>query len=399
MFTRYAAGGWSTPSLALWMNTDPRIPKPRVRRGRDGRVISADQWTSAAVLYILRNPVYRGAIAYNVEPEGVYDRAAPGDAFTVEDKHPALVSPELWQALQERLDAARRRSYANVTQTPSGRRVALGSGLLRCAGCGGVMYLNRIADGEQVALYLCGRHLKGSSCTARGYKAELAHGALLAEVRRLRRAPWTAQGEQRLLGADGQRSAEAATLQRALSEERERLRRYVRRIADMAEDPTPEEMAAFNAVRAEIAGRIRALEGELAAASVPAVNVTRLRALHERLPRTEMVDLVDSLAAHGDTEGLRELVAGLIASATIVERRPQSHPIWLRAEVAWVPDVEHLLGAGLLQLAEPEPGPVVSTSAELHRARVRRYRQRQREQRLAAQAGTAKDGGAHLGIV
>jgi len=106
LFTRYAAGGWSTPSLALWMNTDSRLPKPRIRHNRDGQVISADQWTGSSINYILRDPVYRGAIRFNHEPDGVYERAAPDAEVTVEDKHPAPVSPALWHAVQERLDAA-----------------------------------------------------------------------------------------------------------------------------------------------------------------------------------------------------------------------------------------------------------------------------------------------------
>jgi DNA invertase Pin-like site-specific DNA recombinase len=64
LYTRYDAGSCSTQTLALWMNTDPRCPKPRIRRNRDGEIISADQWTGPAVNYILRNPVYRGAIRF-----------------------------------------------------------------------------------------------------------------------------------------------------------------------------------------------------------------------------------------------------------------------------------------------------------------------------------------------
>jgi hypothetical protein len=116
------------------------------------------------------------------------------------------------------------------------------------------------------------------------------------------------------------------------------------------------------------------------------VNITRLRALHERLTRTQVADLVDGFVAHDDTEGLRHLAVSLVASAAIVERRPQSHPVWARAQVSWEPDVTQLLDAGLLQLAEAEPAPVLPTSAELHRARVRRYRQHQRE-KLSLEGG------------
>jgi hypothetical protein len=122
-----------------------------------------------------------------------------------------------------------------------------------------------------------------------------------------------------------------------LANERTALRTYVRGIALMAQDPAPEEAAEFAVVRAEFTARVRALEAELAAASVPVVNVARLRALHERLARTHIADLMDGLVslsvsettmAHGATEELRTLLVSLVASATVVERRPQSHPVW-----------------------------------------------------------------------
>jgi hypothetical protein len=198
--------------------------------------------------------------ASNHEPDGIYDAAAPGDEFTVEDKHPALVSSDLWHCVQERIDAARRRSYANLTQTRTGRHVSLGAGLLRCTGCGAPMYINCIGTTDRPAQYLCSRRSEGSPRTTRGYKADLAHEALLAAVRLLRAVRWTPQHEQRLLGADTQRAAERAVIQQSLDRERETLRRYVRRIATMAEDPTPEEMTEFNQVRAEFTARIRGLE-------------------------------------------------------------------------------------------------------------------------------------------
>jgi hypothetical protein len=184
---------------------------------------------------------------------------------------------------------------------------------------------------------------------------------VLAAVRLLCGAPWTPQNEQRLLGADTQRAADSANIQRALDRERETLRRYARRIATMAEDPTPEEMAQFNQVRSEFTSRIRALEAQLAANSAPLLNMSRLRAVHTKLTRTQVADAIDGLQVTGDTQGLRELLVGLVDSARVVERRPESHPVWLRAEVRWVADVETLLAAGLLQLAHPPAAPVIST--------------------------------------
>jgi len=116
--------------------------------------------------------------------------------------------------------------------------------------------------------------------------------------------------------------------------------------------------------------------------------MARLRAVHTKLTRTQVADAIDDLQDQGDTQGLREFLGGLVDSARVTERRPESHPVWLRAEVRWVPDVETLLAAGLLHLADSPAGPVVPTSAELRRERKRRYRERQRAARQAAQQGT-----------
>jgi hypothetical protein len=180
-----------------------------------------------------------------------------------------------------------------------------------------------------------------------------------------------------------------AAIQAALSQERSALRNYVRGLALLAQDPTPEEAAEFAAVRAEFTARVRSLEAQLATAAAPLVHVPRLRALHERLTRTEVAALVDGFVAHGDGAGLRDLLTSLVESARITERRPQSHPVWLRAEVSWLPDVAQLLDAGLLFLAEPPQGPVVPTSAELRCARRRRYREAARARRLALRASDA----------
>lgn len=365
LFDRYTAGGWSLRQLALWLNSEPTVPAPA----------RAHQWGSDAVRSILHNPTYCGLVRFNNKPRGYYERAAPGSAFTVPGRHDALVSVEVWDDAQRRLAAARLRTSYNATT----RSTTLATGLLRCAACGAPLVSRRGYPGPQYGnqrgQYKCLARVKGrSTCTASSYRMDLAHAALLAEVRRLRGAPWTPQAVERLVGADGKSQADVATsLQRALDHERELLRRHTRRMSEMEDDPTPEQVVAYREVSAEISTRIRSLEAQLADVTQKAAIIPDLRALHERLTRTELATVVSTLSDQGDDDGLRALLLEVVQSACLVERRPARNSTWLRLEVTWTPDVQMLLDAGLLWLdATPEP-PVLPRSVALARARTQRY--------------------------
>jgi hypothetical protein len=164
-------------------------------------------------------------------------------------------------------------------------------------------------------------------------------------------------------------------------------------MADMPDDPSPEEQTAFAEVRAEISARIRGLESEVARASVEAARVPDLHALHERLTRTEVADVVDGLQDSGDDEGLRELLFDLVESAVLVDRWPANRSTWLRLAVTWKPDVRTLLDAGLLTLDTQSEKPVDVVPAWRLRKRANaqaRYWQ-QKLQKVSAPmtAGTA----------
>jgi hypothetical protein len=85
LFERYDAGGWSTRTLAGWLNEDERVPPP----SRTGR------WTASSLAYILKSATYKGIIRYNVHRKGYYETSAPGSAFEAEGRHEPLVDAEL----------------------------------------------------------------------------------------------------------------------------------------------------------------------------------------------------------------------------------------------------------------------------------------------------------------
>lgn len=379
LFSRYAAGGWSIRQLVGWLNTDDRVPA-RTHR---------DAWTASSIKALLKNPVYTGLVRYNARQCGYYERAAVGSMFVVPGKHDGIIDPDIFDAVQRRMAAATaRHSYNRHYEEP-----VLAAGLLVCDGCGGPMGVNRKKDGH--AYYECTRRRRGLSCAAQGYIDTRAHEALLCELGRLRGAPWTPQTEKRLTGGTDDGATRAVAVQKALTDARDKLRRHTRLMTALEDDPTPEQIAVFREVSAEISDKIRALEMELTTLGQRAAHVPNLRDLHAKLTRTEIPHVLAALSAQRDIEGQRALIQDLIESARVVERLPTGRPSWLRMEITWTADVRALIDARLLRLDAPPEPPQRPSAREMQREYCRRYRDTHRDARNAArraQRATAKNG-------
>jgi len=366
IFTRYAAGGWSHIRLVTWLNSDPHIPPPPHKV----------EWTCATIQAMLRNPLYCGLIRYNHQPEGRYERAAPGSAFVAPGQHPALVDRATFDRVAERRAAAFTR--------PGYQRHAdsLGVGLFVCASCGGPMTPSHQEPG---LFYRCSwyQRRKGTRSrvhTAMGYAGAIADEALLREVRRLRSDAWTPQAVRRL--ESNNLREQTGDGQRALAVTRDHLTDHAGLMNLIDKDPAPAQVATFRALVAEINGCIRTWEAEHTAPRPQVIRIRTLCALHGQLTATESSTRIDTFLAQGDNVGLRALVLDLVASARIVERLPERQPKWLQAEVTWKPDVQLLLDAGLLHLTPPSPPPEQSARVERHREAQRRYSARRRQTRV-----------------
>lgn len=351
IFTRYAAAGWSRIRLVEWLNSDPHIPPPP----------SKVEWTCATIQALLRNPLYCGLVRYNHQPEGRYERAAPGNAFVVPGRHPALVDRATFDRVAERRAAAFTR--------PGYQRHAdsLGVGLFVCVSCGGPMTPSHQEPGlfYRCSWYQRRKGTRSGAHTAMGYGGVIADEALLREVQRLRSDAWTPQAARRLEGND--QWEQTGDGQRALAVTRDRLTDQAELMNLMDKDSTPAQVATFRV---------------LVAPQPQVIRIDTLRALHRQLTATEISTRIDTFLARGDGVGLRALVLDLVMSACIVERLPERQPKWLRAEVTWKPDVQLLLDAGLLQITPPPPSPEQSARVERNREAQRRYSARRRQARV-----------------
>jgi DNA invertase Pin-like site-specific DNA recombinase len=378
LFARYAAGGTSLATLASWCSTDPRVGPPpglafylaRPQKAERGEARPLEAWTSRGIGRILRNPAYKGAVRFNQIPQGLYERAAPGSAFQVEDAHPPLVPPDVWDTVQHRLSSAGDHSTYNRTHTPSGRGLSLGSGLIHCQDCGGPMHVVSL---RATPRYLCTHRMEARPCQGPQCRAVIVHAALLAEVRRLRGAPWTPRAEHRLLRVGGAGDVERTAHLATALDEALRRRRNNLALIEAIDAPTPDEIAAFRDRGAEISAQIATLQAQLQDAEQTAAALPNLRTLHTQLTRTEIAGLVNAAVAQNNAPALRTLVLSLVDSARIVDRRPHWNPTWVRLAVTWTADVQTLLDAGLLRLDAAPDGPPVRTPAEKHAEQQARY--------------------------
>jgi len=362
----------SCRSLARWMNTDPRVPAPR----------ECAAWADHHVRAVLRSVVYKGWVSYDKTPQGAYERAAAdgSDYYAGPGRHEALIDPAQWQRVQERMD-----TIGHAPGQARRRHVWLGADLLRCAGCGAVMRANVPATiPNHKGSYLCRTRGRGTgACAIPGYRLDLADAALVAQVARLRGRRWTPVAARRLSEArPGQRPADVSRIQRDITATRLTLRDQAAALAALGADIDPAAISAFRALAAETGARLAALDEQRALATRSAPPLADLRALYTEVTRQDLtVGLARLDYAHDpeDRALVRRLLTRLVASAVVVERRPERHARWLRVEVTWTEGVRDLLDAGLLTLdPAPEP-PVFATPTELRTAAQRRWRERKQQ--------------------
>jgi DNA invertase Pin-like site-specific DNA recombinase len=146
LFERYAAG-MTLQAPAVEMNG-----RAVCRPGRPGRKRPPGEeppWTRQAVLHILRNPKYTGCLTWNRRHGGKYHRFADGklakaeraagrnghsDWVVTPDTHEPLVSRELFERVQDKLEGNR------GGRVRASRKGYLFSGLLVCSHCGRTLY-------------------------------------------------------------------------------------------------------------------------------------------------------------------------------------------------------------------------------------------------------------------
>ncbi|MGE5704975.1 MAG: recombinase family protein [Clostridia bacterium] len=101
--------------------TKLQIPSPTGR----------DRWSAQTVKAILRNPVYRGEIRYSTCTSYARKRVPkpPTEWISVPNAHPAIISPNQFEQVQQRIESRA------APSTPGNRSTSALAGLVRCKQC------------------------------------------------------------------------------------------------------------------------------------------------------------------------------------------------------------------------------------------------------------------------
>jgi hypothetical protein len=182
IFSMYVDDLIGLASIAGRLNAE-RIPSP-------GRGRSADlqgKWSLSTIREIVRNPAYRGAIAWNRKTYAKFHRVEGGlavarskiqkskttanaqeDWIVVEEQHEALISRPLWDRAQ--LELKLRAGTVTAEQLRAGRITSkyLLSGMLRCSACGANWQGYKTIKGKrkegqkriETLYYCCGAYIR-----------------------------------------------------------------------------------------------------------------------------------------------------------------------------------------------------------------------------------------------
>lgn len=167
MFQRYADGeGMRTIAVDL---------------GAKGlRTKFGNPYDNRTIEYTLRNPCYIGKIRWSLDPaRPVTALNHSGDhIMLVDGHHEPLISMELWERVQKRLDEQKRR-YPVYARRDQPIEYML-KGLIRCSACGGAMGCTGVKSGKAQAKCLqCCAYQKGSCRTSHHIVIHRADAALI----------------------------------------------------------------------------------------------------------------------------------------------------------------------------------------------------------------------------
>ena len=188
--------GESYSKIAAMLNQES-VPSPRLywyQINHKDHVKARQLWSYSMVKRILNNEVYRGALILNHHgTRGYKDRTrirkSESEWIRHEAAHEAIITPETWNAVQEKNQEAKRNYHGCEAS------VKLFSGKLICADCKHTLIANTETDRQKngtvrkYVYYLCGLHKNscGAFCTRHTIYEKTLARIVAEEIRTLAR--------------------------------------------------------------------------------------------------------------------------------------------------------------------------------------------------------------------
>lgn len=193
------------------------------------RIYSRSLWNAAAVLRILKNPIYTGVLeqgkcttpSYKVKKRIM----RPQEEWAVaEGVHEAVIHPQEYETVQKVL--------ALDTRTrPGGRAVELFSGMVSCGECGAAMVRKTVAAGGRTYIYyVCAAHKNNKTCSAHSIRDQILEEIVLDSFDRQIPVLCGQAGVWELAEAALRQNNAVRKLQDRLDKKQEEISRYKRLI-------------------------------------------------------------------------------------------------------------------------------------------------------------------------
>lgn len=235
------------------------------------RVNTQSRWSAAAVLRILKNPVYTGVLAQgkNTTPSYKVKRRIkkPSEEWAVvEGRHEAIIDRMSFESVQKVLALDTRTS-------PGNKAVELFSGMVFCGECGAAMIRKTVpSGGKKYVYYVCAAHKNEKTCFAHTLRDSALEEIVTEALKRHIHNVIDLSDLLKLTDAAALQQAGVRKLQARLDKKQEEIDRYQRLLRSLYESLTDgvidrEEYQAlkktYTASRAEAEGQVEALREEM----------------------------------------------------------------------------------------------------------------------------------------
>ncbi len=133
---------------------------------------------------ILRNEKYTGTFVFKKGTKKEHKRTRP-DVIRVPNAFPAIISRELWERVQAKMDK-RKRSPGERAQNKS-KRVFLLTGLIYCGKCGAAVVGNsgRGRDKKRRSYYECNVKQRSKECDLKNISADIAEQIVIEDIQKV----------------------------------------------------------------------------------------------------------------------------------------------------------------------------------------------------------------------
>ncbi len=135
--------------------------------------------------YILNNPVYIGKLRWSMEGSRAVSKRDYNNenVITIEGHHEAIISIELWEKVQARIEAEKK-LYSKYAKR--GQRVnVMTKGLLRCSSCGGTIAVASAKSGKaNIPTLQCCNYARGQCHTSHSVTVPRIEKAIIAGLKK-----------------------------------------------------------------------------------------------------------------------------------------------------------------------------------------------------------------------